>query len=105
LDEFMQINSLDDDLAWAFDIDEMEADYFDIDGDGYISEDDLHFFVLMRLCPHSADEFCFTRGHAQLAVMMADRDGDGKLNMAEMQTLVDGSYKDDTMQTPGLSTA
>jgi hypothetical protein len=46
----------------------------------------------------------FTRGHAQLAVMMADRDGDGKLSMTEMQTLIDGSYQDDTM-TPELSTA
>jgi Ca2+-binding EF-hand superfamily protein len=100
----MQIHRLDDDLALAFDIEEMEAHYFDFDDDGYISSDELSFFVLLMLDPYRSD-VSFTRGHAKLAVMMADRDGDGKLSMAEMQSLIDGSYKDDAMMTTELSTA
>jgi Ca2+-binding EF-hand superfamily protein len=102
----MHIDRLDADLAWAFF--EMDADFFmavDIDGDGYISTDDLRFFMLMMLdYPFGENDFSFTRGHAQLAVMMLDRGGDGKLSKAEIQTLIDGSYTDDTM-TPELSTA
>jgi Ca2+-binding EF-hand superfamily protein len=87
LEEFMQIDRLDEDLAWVFS--GMDADNVDVDGDGYISTDD--FF---RILP---DDFFLTRAHAQLTVMMADRDGDGKLSMAEMQTLIDSSYMDDAM--------
>jgi Ca2+-binding EF-hand superfamily protein len=97
----MQIHILDDSLATAFF--EKQADYVDIDGDGNISEDDLRFFVILKLYPYRSD-LSFTHFHAKLAVMMADRDGDGKLSMAEMQTLIDGSYKDDAM-THVLSTA
>jgi Ca2+-binding EF-hand superfamily protein len=107
LDEFVQIDRLDD-LAWAFfamDGDFVDADYVDADGDGYISADDLCFFMPMMLdYTYHADDFFFSHNHAQLTVMMADRDGDGKLSMAEMQTIIDGSYMDDRM-TPELSFA
>jgi Ca2+-binding EF-hand superfamily protein len=99
----MHIDRLDADLALAFF--EMDADFVDIDGDGYISTDDLRFFMLMMLdYPFGENEFSFTRGLAQLAVMMLDRDGDGKLSKAEIQTLIEDSYTDDTMM-PELSTA
>jgi hypothetical protein len=110
LDEFMQINRLDDRLATAFF--ETQAEYVDFDGDGYISVDDLRFFVGMMLDYTRLEQkfsligssfrlvdYSFTRGHAHLAVMIADRDGDGRLNMAEMQTLIDGSYMDGAMTT------
>jgi hypothetical protein len=122
LDEFMQIDSLDDDLAdfVEFAFDEVGPNYIygNLDGHDYVSPDELFYSILEVLYGFSygaegdsgadLDSFgpvpIFTRGQGQLAVMMADRDGNGKLSMAEMETLVDGSYKDDTM-TPELTTA
>jgi hypothetical protein len=43
--------------------------------------------------PFRADDFSFTHGHAQLAVLMADRDGDGRLSYCEVRTILDGTYK------------
>jgi Ca2+-binding EF-hand superfamily protein len=106
----MQIYSLAN--SFAATVEEMGADYVDIDGDGYVSEEDLFLFVIMMLTfPEGAESLfmhtsatLFTHGHAQLAVMMADHDGDGKLSMSEMHAITYGSYMDDTM-TPEPSIA
>jgi hypothetical protein len=90
-------------------------DCIDFDGDGFVSSDELFTsvhvpfdapFYFMHGAVRDdlffpADDVSFTRGHAQLAVMMADRDGDGKLSMAEMRSILDGSYTDDMMMPDG----
>jgi hypothetical protein len=101
LDKFVQIDSLDDDLAnfVDFTFEELGHDYINgnLDGDDYVSPDELFHYMLdvVRGFSFGADHVSFspvpilTRGEALLAVMMADRDGNGKLSMAEMQTIVD----------------
>jgi Ca2+-binding EF-hand superfamily protein len=76
------------------------AEIFDLDSDGYVTAFELGKLVRVpfELGEVGArDVFYFTRGQAQLALMMADRDGDGRLSMTEMIPLVEGSYLDDKM--------
>jgi hypothetical protein len=126
LDEFMQIDSLDDDLSYFVDFafDEVGPDYTDytygnLDGDDYVSPDELFYFILdvMHGFSYGAEGDSgtnldsigpvpiLTRGQALLAVMKTDRDSIGKLSMAEMQTIVDEIYLQDDTMPPELSTA
>jgi hypothetical protein len=93
--EFLLIDSLASTtalaVATAFGHGYGGVNYGCMDGAGAadgISPDELLCFV------HDyADYSSFTYGHAELAVTMADRDGNGRLSLAEMGTILDGTYK------------